>query len=56
MKKKTSEELLREQLELLAEQSKQCDINLLPIFTEVMIQIHYALNSNSSNQFSLKSD
>jgi hypothetical protein len=41
--KKTNEELLREQLELLAKRSINCHDELLPDFTAAMVGIYNAL-------------
>lgn len=41
--KKTNEELLREQLELLAERSKGCIDEMLPSITSAMVEIHREL-------------
>lgn len=44
--KKTSEELLREQLELLAERSKDCIDDVLPSISSAMVEIYVLLEKS----------
>lgn len=52
-----TEIILREQLKLLAERSKSCDVELLPVLTAAMVEIHRELVAiNPLNQFGLTSE